>query len=128
VTVPNFSTLPEVLQDRVRRGLEAAVGLFLDHWTEWGVIEYVYARANPVDFAHVIDLTIGHRVQIERGLTIQVGKYAEQEMSNAILSRFVGSAVDRFFADRTGAWAPVGELMAESATGLCLLRRNLHHS
>jgi hypothetical protein len=70
-------------------------------------IEYVYARANPVDFAHVIEGTIGHRAQIE-GAAVQVGKYAEQEMSNAILSRSVGTTVNRVFADRTGAWSRWG--------------------
>ena len=39
--------------------LPAAVASFGPHWVEYGLVEYAYAIANPVDFAYLVE-QLGH--------------------------------------------------------------------
>ena len=94
--------VPNGLRERARAGLVAAVSSFSEQWVEWGAVEYVYARANPDDFAELIRLRRGHRAQTDRDGIPKHHWMASWYLSNQVLRR--SPDVRKKDGRRTSAW------------------------
>lgn len=102
--VENLANFNDPLKARMQQSLTAVVQSFEGQWVEWGVVEFLYADANPADFATAISEAQGHRVQVLRDGRNLRNRMVSEQMSNSILAARVGNEVNRIFRQCTGAW------------------------